>query len=83
MWALLSTRLRTWLLFAVAVPLAGVVARSVARRIERRSGPSRLTRALHTAGNAASRRDRRDRRERRRDEGHSPGSATGRPVTTA
>lgn len=59
MWALLSTRLRTWLLFAIAVPLAGVVARSVARRLERRNGPTRLSRVLHTAGNAASRRDRR------------------------
>ena len=80
MWALLSNRLRTWLLFAVAVPLAGVVARAVARRIERRSGPTRLTRALHTAGDAASRRDR---RSRRRDQGYGPGSATQRPVTTA
>ena len=59
MWALLSTRLRTWLLFAIAVPLAGVVARAVARRLERRNGPTRLSRALQTAGNAASRRDRR------------------------
>jgi hypothetical protein len=59
MWALLSTRLRTWLLFAIAVPVAGAVARSVARRLERRNGPTRLSRVLHTAGNAASRRDRR------------------------
>ena len=60
MWALLSTRLRTWLLFAIAVPLAGVLARAVARRIERRKGPTRLSRALTTAGNAAARRDRRE-----------------------
>jgi hypothetical protein len=60
MWALLSTRLRTWLLFAIAVPLAGVLARAVARRIERRQGPTRLSRALATAGNAAARRDRRE-----------------------
>jgi hypothetical protein len=44
----LSTRLRTWLLFAIAVPLAGVVARAVARRLERRNGPTRLSRALQT-----------------------------------
>jgi hypothetical protein len=63
MWALLSTRLRTWLLFAIAVPLAGVVARTVARRLEQRHGSTRLSLALQTAGNAASRRDRRtDRR---------------------
>jgi hypothetical protein len=61
MWALLSTRLRTWVLFAVAVPLAGAVARTVARRIERRRGSTRLTRALTTAGDLASRRDRRSR----------------------
>jgi hypothetical protein len=56
MWALLSTRLRTWLLFAVAVPLAGALARMIARRLENRNGPSRLSRALWSAGNMASRR---------------------------
>jgi len=81
MWALLSTRLRTWLLFAILVPLTGVAARAVARRLERRHGPTRLTRALNTVGNAASRRDRGD---RRRDEGYGrPGSGgSRRPVTT-
>ena len=80
MWALLSTRLRTWLLFAILVPLAGVVARAAARRLERRNGPTRLSRALRTAGNAASRRD----RKRDRDEAYGrPGSSSPqRPVTT-
>ncbi len=55
MWALLSTRLRTWLLFAVAVPLAGALARSLARRIERRHGPTRLSRGLTSAGDLARR----------------------------
>jgi hypothetical protein len=59
MWALLSTRLRTWLLFAVAVPLGGAGARALARRLERRGGPTRLTRGLHTVGDLASRRGRR------------------------
>jgi hypothetical protein len=63
MWALLSTRLRTWVLFAVAVPLAGVVARTAARRIERRRGSTRLTRALYAVGDLASRRERRRSRE--------------------
>jgi len=78
MWALLSTRLRTWLLFAILVPLAGVVARAAARRLERRHGSTRLSRALRTASDAASRRD------RKRDEAYGgPGSsAPGRPVTT-
>jgi hypothetical protein len=63
MWALLSTRLRTWLLLTVAVPLAGVLARSIGRRLERRNGPTRLSRALLSMGDLASRRRRR-RRER-------------------
>jgi hypothetical protein len=61
MWALLSTRLRTWLLLAVAVPLAGALARAIARRIERRNGPTRLSRGLYSAGDLASRRQRRER----------------------
>ena len=56
MWALLSTRLRTWLLIAVALPLAGALARAVARRLERRNGSTKLSRALQTAGDMAARR---------------------------
>ena len=56
MWALLSTRLRTWLLLAVAVPLAGALARMIAHRIERRSGPNRVSRALFSLGDLARRR---------------------------
>jgi hypothetical protein len=56
MWALLSTRLRTWLLLAVAVPVAGALARALARRLERRNGSTRLSRALFTIGDLASRR---------------------------
>jgi hypothetical protein len=63
MWALFSTRLRTWLLLAVAVPLAGALARAVARRLERRNGPSRLTKALFSVGDLASRRGRRGSRD--------------------
>jgi hypothetical protein len=58
MWALFSTRLRTWLLLAVAVPLAGTLARAVARRIERRNGPTKVSRALFSAGDLAARRGR-------------------------
>jgi hypothetical protein len=58
MWALLSTRLRTWLLIAVALPLAGALARVVARRLERRNGSTKLSRALQTAGDMAARRPR-------------------------
>jgi hypothetical protein len=56
MWALLSTRLRTWLLLAVAVPLAGALARFLARRLERRNGSTRVTRALYSVGDLAARR---------------------------
>jgi hypothetical protein len=58
MWALLSTRLRTWLLFAIAVPLAGALARIIARQLEKRHGSTRLSRGLFSVGNLASRRGR-------------------------
>jgi hypothetical protein len=61
MWALLSTRLRTWLLFAVALPVIGALARAAARRLERRGGPTRVSRALHTAGDLTARKPRRNR----------------------
>ena len=61
MWALLSTRLRTWLLLAVAVPLAGALARTVAGRLERRNGPTRVSKALYSAGDLAARRGRKGR----------------------
>ncbi len=57
MWALFSTRLRTWLLVAVAVPLAG----AAARRLEKRNGPTRLSRGLFSVGDLAARRGRRGR----------------------
>jgi HAMP domain-containing protein len=65
MWALFSTRLRTWFLLAVAVPLAGVVARFAGRRLERRHGPTRLSRGLLSAGDLAARRGRRGRQDRK------------------
>jgi hypothetical protein len=64
MWALLSTRLRTWLFIAVALPLAGALARAVARRLERRHGSTKLSRALQTAGDLAARKPRTDTHER-------------------
>jgi hypothetical protein len=63
MWALLSSRLRTWLLLAVAVPLIGALARAIARRLERRNGSSRLSRALYSIGDLAARRGGRGRRD--------------------
>lgn len=45
MWALLSTRLRTWLLFAIAVP----VVRSLVHRAAARSGTGTLGTLLRKA----------------------------------
>ena len=58
MWALFSTRLRTWLLFAVALPVAGTLARAVAGRIERRNGETRVSRSLHKASDLVARKQR-------------------------
>ncbi len=46
MWMFISNRFRQWLLMAVAVPLALWVVRLIRRRLEARSGPTRLTRAM-------------------------------------
>ena len=48
--ALLSTRLRRWVLVVVVVPLAGHLARRLATTIERRRGPNALSRGLHRVG---------------------------------
>lgn len=60
MWALFSTRLRTWVLFTVALPLGGVLARAIARRLEQRHGETRLTRSLYRASDLVSRRQRQE-----------------------
>jgi hypothetical protein len=59
MWVLLSSRLRTWLLLTVAVPLAATVARRLARRIESRHGETKVSRSLYKASDLVSR-NRRD-----------------------
>jgi len=47
----------------VALPLAGALARAVARRLERRNGSTKLSRALQTAGDLAARRPRAETRQ--------------------
>jgi hypothetical protein len=54
--AFLSRRLRTWLLLTVAVPALAVVARAVAQRIEKRNGPTGVSRALVGFSNLIGRR---------------------------
>lgn len=46
MWLFISSRLRQWLIFAVAVPLLTLLVHAVRQAIEKRSGESTLTRAL-------------------------------------
>ncbi len=46
MWVLLSTRLRTWLLFAVAVPLVRAVVHHAARRAAEGDPSSTVSRTL-------------------------------------
>jgi hypothetical protein len=50
MWLFLSRRLRMWLILTVLVPLATGLLRRVGRRLERRNGPTRVSRALLRAG---------------------------------
>jgi hypothetical protein len=52
---LLTHRLRRWLVLTVLVPFAGGVLRKVGRRLERRNGPSGLSRALLRAGDLGDR----------------------------
>ncbi len=56
MFALLSARLRRWLLFAILLPVVKLVSRKTAARLERKHGPTRTTRILQRAGNAGRRR---------------------------
>ncbi|KQS67628.1 hypothetical protein [Modestobacter sp. Leaf380] len=55
MWALLSTRLRTWVLLTVAVPLVSRLLRGAGRQLESRRGPSNLSRGLTKAGDLTGR----------------------------
>lgn len=50
MWALLSTRLRTWLLLAVALPLLRAILHRLATRAHSRSPGATTTRLLTRAG---------------------------------
>jgi hypothetical protein len=61
MWIFLSSRLRTWLLLAVALPLARTVIRRAAARIGRRNPDSPAASWLQSADSALTRRTRRRR----------------------
>lgn len=55
MWLFLSRRLRVWLIVTVVVPLATGLLRRVGLALERRSGPTRVNRALLQAGDLGDR----------------------------
>ena len=55
MWLFFSRRLRMWLILTVVVPLTTGVLRKVGRGLERRNGPSAVSRALLKAGDLGDR----------------------------
>ena len=64
MWVFFTSRLRQWLILAVAVPLATVVVRTIRRRLEKRTGETRLTRGLGQVENLGRKARRKERRKR-------------------
>jgi formate hydrogenlyase subunit 4 len=66
MWLFLTRRLRVWLIVTVLVPLATGLLRRVGSALERRSGPTRVSRALLQAGDLGDRARERLRGGRRR-----------------
>ena len=62
MWLFFTRRLRMWLILTVLVPLGSRVLRRLGLALERRSGPSGVSRALFKAGELGDRARRRGRR---------------------
>lgn len=54
MWVFLLGRLRTWVLLAIALPLARLVVHRLALAADRRNPSSRTARALHQADSAVT-----------------------------
>jgi hypothetical protein len=67
MWLFFTRRLRMWLILTVVVPLATGVVRRVGLGLERRNGPSSVSRALLRAGDLGDRARHTLRGGRRRD----------------
>jgi hypothetical protein len=55
MWFFLMRRVRLWLLLTVVVPLASGLLRRIGQALERRNGPSAVSRTLIRAGDLADR----------------------------
>lgn len=54
MWAFFSRRLRTWLLLAIALPLARALVHRLALAAERRDPSTRTAKSLHRADSAVT-----------------------------
>jgi hypothetical protein len=65
MWALLSARLRMWLILAIGAPLLGWVLGRVGDLIESRRGPNNVSRVLQKGRGWLGRRSRRPQAARR------------------
>lgn len=59
MWMFLTARLRQWVIFALVFPVLLRILRTIRQSIEKRSGRSRLTRALAKVEELGRRPDRR------------------------
>jgi hypothetical protein len=46
MWLFLTARLRQWVILAIVIPLATALVRRIRRRLEARSGPTKVTKVL-------------------------------------
>ena len=71
MWVFLSRRLRTWLLLAIALPLARALVHRLALAAGHRDPSTRTARALHQADSAVTAVSRRAGRKRKRQEAAS------------
>lgn len=60
MWVLLSAGLRRWVVFSIAVPLAGRLLAGLGRKVEAGGRPTKLSRGLKGAGALVSARARKD-----------------------
>jgi len=70
--ALLSSRVRTWVLLSVAAPIGAWALEQAADEAERRHGDSRTTRTLRRASGAADQISRRRRRNADRGKSSTP-----------
>ena len=61
MWLFITARLRQWLILAVVVPLASLLVHLIRTAIEKRTGETKLTRALTTVEEIGRRKGRKGR----------------------